>query len=240
MVTLDRDHRPIQDVTSKARHAGTIGRMARVMIVDDQALFRAGLAALLEGACDVEVVAQAGSAAEALSACARAKPDVVLMDMHMPGTDGAECTRQLLASHPSVRVIALTTFDDDDTVLAAIKAGAQGYLLKDVTAEDLVGAIQHVSRGQSAMDPGVLHKVLGELRRTANDTGSEPHGLSERELHVVVGLMDGKSNKEIGRELNIAEGTVKNHLTSIFTKLGVTDRTSAALRARDLGVGKRR
>ena len=214
--------------------------MVRVMIVDDQALFRAGLAALLEGADEVEVVAQVGSAAEALEAYPRARPDVVLMDMHMPGVSGAECTRQLLAVQPSVRVIALTTFDDDETVLAAIRAGAQGYLLKDVTAEALVGAVHDVARGQSAMDPGVLHKVLGELRRTAGDAVGEPHGLSERELHVLTGLMEGKSNKEIGHELRIAEGTVKNHLTSIFTKLGVTDRTSAALRARDLGVGKRR
>jgi DNA-binding NarL/FixJ family response regulator len=214
--------------------------MVRVMIVDDQALFRAGLAALLEGADAVEVVAQAGGAAEALGTFARARPDVVLMDMHMPGTNGAECTRQLLASHPGVRVIALTTFDDDETVLAAIKAGAQGYLLKDATADQLVGAIHSVASGQSAMDPGVLHKVLGELRRAAGEAGTEPHGLSERELHVLRGLMDGKSNKEIGHELSIAEGTVKNHLTSIFGKLGVTDRTSAALRARDLGLGKRR
>lgn len=214
--------------------------MVRVMIVDDQALFRAGLAALLEGASDVVVAAQVGSAAEALEAYARVRPDVVLMDMHMPGTSGADCTRHLLASHPNVRVIALTTFDDDETVLAAIKAGAQGYLLKDATAEELVGAIHDVAKGQSAMDPGVLHKVLGELRRTAGDASAEPHGLSERELHVLHGLMDGKSNKEIGHELNIAEGTVKNHVTNIFGKLGVTDRTSAALRARDLGVGKRR
>src|SRR5690349_488044 len=121
--------------------------MVRVMIVDDQALFRAGLSALLEGADGVEVVAQAKNAYEALASCERARPDVVLMDMHMPGTDGAECTRKLLAAHASVRVIALTTFDDDATVLAAIKAGAQGYLLKDVTAEDLVSAIHDVARG---------------------------------------------------------------------------------------------
>jgi DNA-binding NarL/FixJ family response regulator len=214
--------------------------MVRVMIVDDQALFRAGLSALLEGAPEIEVVAQAASANDALAACARARPDVVLMDMHMPSTDGAECTRKLLMANASLRVIALTTFDDDETVLAAIRAGAQGYLLKDVTADDLVGAIHDVASGKSAMDPGVLHKVLGELRRTAEGGGGEPHGLSERELHVLLGLMDGKSNKEIGRELAIAEGTVKNHLTSIFTKLGVTDRTSAALRARELGVGRRR
>jgi len=160
------------------------------MIVDDQALFRAGLSALLEGAQGVEVVALSSSASEALGACERTRPDVVLMDMHMPGTDGAQCTRELLAAHPGVRVIALTTFDDDETVLAAIRAGAQGYLLKDVTADALVSAIHNVALGKSSMDPGVLHKVLGELRRTAEGRG-EPHGLSERELHVLVGLMDG-------------------------------------------------
>ena len=217
--------------------------MVRVLIVDDQALFRAGLRALLDGHADVSVVAEAADAQLALRACERERPDVVLMDMRMPGVDGPQCTRMLLAAHPALRVIALTTFDDDETVMAAVKAGAVGYLLKDASGEELIDAIKRVAQGQSIVDPGVLGKVLGELRRVAVDGPTrvaERHGLSERELAVLLGVMSGHSNKEIAKALFIAEGTVKNHVTSIFTKLGVTDRTSAALRGRELGLDRKR
>jgi DNA-binding NarL/FixJ family response regulator len=215
----------------------------RVMIVDDQALFRAGLAALLDGSHaehEVRVIAQAHSGEAALSACAVDLPDVVLMDMRMPGMDGVECTRRLLERHPQLRILALSTFDDDETVLDAIRAGAVGYLLKDASADTLLDAVRRAAAGDSIVDPSVLTKVLGELRRISATAAVDPHGLSEREVAVLRGLMDGKSNKEIGSALHIAEGTVKNHLTSIFQKLGVTDRTSAAMRGRDLGLDRKR
>ena len=206
-----------------------------VLIVDDQALFRAGLKSLLEGPL-VRVVGEAASAEQALQCCERALPDVVLMDMRMPAVDGAECTRRLLCRHPEVRIIALSTFDDDQTVFAALRAGASGYLLKDASAEELVAAITCTARGGAAMNDDVLNKVLGEFRRvSAEAPQSPPCGLSARELQVLQLVAEGKSNKDIGRWLCLAEGTIKNHLTSIFEKLGVGDRTSAALRARDIG-----
>jgi DNA-binding NarL/FixJ family response regulator len=214
--------------------------MVRVVIVDDQALFRAGLVALLDGLTRIEVVAQAGNGTDAIAACAQHRPDVVLMDMRMPGMDGVECTRRLLAAQPALRILALSTFDDDETVLDAIRAGAVGYLLKDVSAQALVEAITRAAAGDSTVEPSVLTKVLGELRRVSTNPPTGPHGLSEREVAVLLGLMDGKSNKEIGNTLHIAEGTVKNHLTNIFQKLDVTDRTSAAMRGRDLGLDRKR
>lgn len=220
--------------------SGYAQAMVRVMIVDDQALFRAGLCALLDAPTGIEVVAQAGNGLDAIAACAQHRPDVVLMDMRMPGMDGVECTRRLLETQPQLRILALSTFDDDETVLAAIRAGAVGYLLKDVSAQALVEAITRAAAGDSTVDPGVLTKVLGELRRVSTEAAAGPHGLSEREVGVLLGLMDGKSNKEIGHALHIAEGTVKNHLTNIFHKLAVTDRTSAALRGRDLGLDRKR
>lgn len=213
----------------------TSSYVVRVFIVDDQSLFREGLASLLEGP-QVRIVGQASSAEEALSRCAEAAPEVVLMDMRMPGVDGAECTRRLLAHFPAVKVLALTTFDDDRTVFAALRAGAIGYLLKDASAELLTAAITAAAAGNATIAPAVLSKVLDEFRRIADTAPiSAPCGLSQREREVLQLVASGMSNKEIGRALYLAEGTVKNHLTHIFEKLGVQDRTSAALRAREMG-----
>ncbi|MFM2415512.1 MAG: hypothetical protein RL385_235 [Pseudomonadota bacterium] len=212
--------------------------MVRVLIVDDHVLFRAGLVALLRGHPEVAVVADAGSGEAALTLAARHTPEVVLMDMRMPGMDGPACTRELLARFPGMRVLALTTFDDDETVFAALRAGALGYLLKDMAPTLLVEAISRAARGESVVEPQVLSKVLGEFQRMSKpEHVPRAHGLSEREVAVLRVLTQGKSNKEIAQALHISEGTVKNHVTNVFEKLGVQDRTSAALRGRDLDLG---
>jgi DNA-binding NarL/FixJ family response regulator len=211
----------------------------RVLIADDQALFREGLRTLLGAHADLEVVAEAANGEEAVLMAGSYRPDVVLMDLRMPVLDGVAATRRLTAARAACRVIALTTFDDDETVFDALRAGAVGYLLKDVGSERLVEAIRATARGQSFLQPAIASKVLAEfnrLSRAAPEPAELPEGLSEREREVLRLLARGASNKEIAVQLDIAEGTVKNHVTSILGKLGVDDRTRAALRARDLGL----
>jgi DNA-binding NarL/FixJ family response regulator len=214
----------------------------RVLIADDQALFREGLRAVLTAA-GIDVVGEASNGAEAVALAAELAPDVVLMDLRMPVVDGAAATRRICATTQAggrpPRVIALTTFDDDDSVFDALRAGALGYLLKDTSSARLCEAIALAARGQSLLDPAVAAKLVGEFARTPpagkRDVAAEL-GLSERELAVLQRLARGAANKAIAAELGIAEGTVKNHVTSIFDKLAVTDRTQAALKARDLGL----
>ena len=213
--------------------------MIRVLIADDQALFREGLRTLLGAHADLEVVAEAANGEEAVLMAGSYRPDVVLMDLRMPVLDGVAATRRLAAARAACRVIALTTFDDDETVFDALRAGAVGYLLKDVGSERLVEAIRATARGQSFLQPAIASKVLAEfnrLSRAAPEPAELPEALSEREREVLRLLARGASNKEIAGQLDIAEGTVKNHVTSILGKLGVDDRTRAALRARDLGL----
>jgi len=210
----------------------------RVVIADDQALFREGLRAVLTAA-GVEVVGEAGNGAEAVALAGALAPDVVLMDLRMPVVDGATATRQIQALARPPRVIALTTFDDDDSVFEAVRAGALGYLLKDTSSARLCEAIELAARGQSLLDPAIAAKLVGEFARTppaGKPDVAAQLGLSERELAVLQRVARGAANKEIAAELRIAEGTVKNHVTSILDKLGVTDRTQAALKARALGL----
>jgi DNA-binding NarL/FixJ family response regulator len=213
----------------------------RVLLVDDQALFREALATLLALSPEVEVVGQAGDGAEAVAQCAQLKPDVVLMDLRMPGVDGIEATRRIAAAQPEVRVLVLTTFEEDAEVFAAIRAGAAGYLLKASPSEKLFEAIRAVARNESVLQPSVTAKVMAEFvrltppnARKAAPPLAEP--LSGRELAVLQALTDGLSNKEIAVRLGITGGTVKNHMTNVLGKLGVLDRTQAALRARELGL----
>jgi len=212
----------------------------RILLVDDQALFRESLALLLGVQPDLLVVGEAGNGEAALDLVASLRPHVVLMDLRMPILDGVAATRRVRAAHPNVQVIALTTFDDDADVLAALRAGAIGYLLKDVSGETLCAAVRAAARGQSLLPPAIATKVVAELTRLA-DTPSvqaqpQPHPLSEREVEIVRLLARGATNREIAAALVLAEGTVKNHLTNILGKLGARDRAQAALIARDLGI----
>ncbi|MFF5076344.1 response regulator [Actinoplanes sp. NPDC000266] len=209
--------------------------MTRVLIVDDQALFREALAVLLGVVDGLEVAGEAGNGDEALTQVARTSPDVVLMDLRMPVLDGIEATRRIRSAHPGTQVIALTTFDDDADVFAALRAGAVGYLLKDVSSERLVEAVRAAHRGESVLQPSVAAKVVATFARAAApQPPADP--LSDRETEVLRLLAEGRSNREIAAALFLAEGTVKNHVTNVLGKLGVRDRTQAALRARDLGL----
>ncbi|WP_374686106.1 response regulator [Promineifilum sp.] len=213
----------------------------RVLLVDDQALFREGLCTLLSLHEDIEVVGEAGDGQEALAAAVELRPDVVLMDLRMPVLDGVAATRRLREVAPASRVIVVTTFDDDEYVFEGLRAGAVGYLLKDVSSAKLVEAIRAAARGESFLQPSITAKVLAEFSRLEERAAPAPAAalvepLSEREIEILRLVAAGESNKEIAAQLYIAEGTVKNHVTNILGKLGVRDRTQAALRARELGV----
>jgi DNA-binding NarL/FixJ family response regulator len=219
---------------------GAVASKIRVLLVDDQALFREGLRTLLTLTPDVEVVGEAGDGEEAVHQVARLDPDVVLMDLKMPVLDGVEATRRLHEQRPDCRVIILTTFDDDEYVFEGLRAGAMGYLLKDTPSENLTEAIRAAARGESFLQPSVAAKVVAEFTRLAaaapRSVKELVEPLSERELEVLRKLAAGATNREIAESLVIAEGTVKNHVTNILGKLGVRDRTQAALKARDLGL----
>ena len=210
----------------------------RILLVDDQPLFREGLRTLLSVQPDLEVVGEAGNGEEAVRLAATLRPAVVLMDMRMPLLDGVAATRRLQAERPEARVIALTTFDDDEYVFEGLRAGAVGYLLKDAPSEKLCEAIRAAARGESFLQPSVAAKVVAEFARLSDQSKRYPialaEPLSERELEILYRVATGASNREIASALFITEGTVKNHITNILSKLGVRDRTQAALKAREL------
>ncbi len=212
----------------------------RVLLVDDQRLLREGLRILLELEPDLEIVGEAEEGQGALSAYAELRPQVVLMDVRMPGMDGVEATRRLRDRWPEARVIILTTFDDDEYVFEGLRAGACGYLLKDVSGRDLAAAIRTVAAGGVLIEPSVARKVVDEFARLAPPHRSAgeglPEPLSEREQEILVLLAQGLSNREISEHLVLAPGTVKNYVTTILQKLGARDRTQAALRAHELGL----
>jgi DNA-binding NarL/FixJ family response regulator len=212
----------------------------RVLLVDDQALFREGLRTLLSIYPDLDIVGETANGQEALQQAAGLHPDVVLMDLRMPVLDGVTTTRRLKESGSSSRVIILTTFDDDEYVFDGLRAGAVGYMLKDVSSEKLVEAIRATARGESFLQPSIAAKLVAEFARLDKVASSSQQQLveplSQRELEILTLVAGGASNKEIAAELFIAEGTVKNHVTNILSKLGVRDRTQAALKARELGL----
>jgi DNA-binding NarL/FixJ family response regulator len=213
----------------------------RVLVVDDQALFREALVALLAVQPGIEVVGEAADGREAVEAVGRLRPDVVLMDLRMPVLDGVGATRQLRADHPAVRVLALTTFDGDAEVFPALRAGAVGYLLKDATTQRLVEAVVAADRGESVLAPSVAAKLVARVAALPEPAAAAPpqplvDPLTERELEVLRHLAAGLSNREIARAVFLTEGTVKNHVTNILAKLGARDRTQAALRASALGL----
>ncbi|MGY1604976.1 response regulator [Geodermatophilus sp. SYSU D00815] len=201
--------------------------MIDVLLVDDHALMRAGLAGLISAAGDMRVVGTADNGARALEAVAAVAPDVVLMDLSMPVLDGVAATARITERHPEVAVLVLTSFSDRERVRDALDAGAVGYVLKDTDPADLLESIRSVARGDSPLDPRVARTVLRD-RRAASPAAD----LTEREQQVLALVGQGMANKQIARALGIREGTVKAHLTSVFQRIGVRDRTSAALWAR--------
>ena len=206
--------------------------MIRVLLAEDHNLVRAGLSDLLENVADFEVVGAAADGAEAIALASERRPDVVLMDLLMPGVDGIEATRRIVQAHPTVSVVVLTSFSDRARIIEALDAGAIGFLLKDAEPEELFRGIRAAARGESPLAPKAAREVLlarGERRGP---------GLTERELDVIGLVRAGLSNKLIARRLGISEKTVKAHLTSIFQRIGVTDRTQAALWAERHGVGR--
>ncbi len=213
----------------------------RLLLVDDQALFREGLRILLSVHDDLDIAGEAGNGKEAVELAADLKPDVILMDLRMPVLDGVEATRLVRQEHPQTAVIVLTTFDDDENVFEALRAGAAGYLLKDVSSEKLVEAIRAAARGESFLQPSVAAKVIAEFTRISGQP-TRPEAqplvepLSERELEILVIMASGATNREIAEQLYIAEGTVKNHVTNILSKLGARDRTQAVVKAQELGI----
>ena len=212
----------------------------RILLVDDQALFRESMHAFLNLQPEFQVVGEAGNGEQALLQASTLKPDVILMDVRMPGMDGVEATRRLRTVLPACRVIMLTTFDDDEYVFEALRDGAAGYLLKDTPAEKLFEAVRAAARGESFLQPSIAAKVVGEFSRLAKLRTEHPASsletLSHRELEILRLIAAGLSNREIAARLFITEGTVKNHVTEILGKLGVSNRTQAALKARDLGL----
>ncbi|MHA3770419.1 response regulator [Verrucomicrobiota bacterium sgz303538] len=212
----------------------------RILLADDQALFREGLRTLLSLDKSIEIVGEAANGAEAVDATRKLNPDLVLMDLRMPVMAGVEATRRLRDVVPNCRVLVLTTFHEDEEIFDALRAGACGYLLKDTPSEKLVEAIHAAVRGESVIEPSVAAKVVAEFTRLSSFRSVEADGpakqLSVRELDVLRQVARGRTNKEIASALHVTEGTVKNHLTNIFVRLGVLDRTQAALKARELGI----
>lgn len=213
----------------------------RVLLADDQALFREGLDTLLSIHKDIQVIGQAANGQEAVDFALKLRPDVILMDMQMPILNGVGATRRVTQSLPDCRVIVLTTFDDKETIFDALRAGAVGYLLKDVGSAQLADSIRRTAHGESILDPSVAAKVVAEFSRVSSlvtTTRSEvlPEPLSEREIEVLKLLTLGLSNQEIANRLFISAGTAKTHIHNLCGKLGVHNRTEAAMRARELGL----
>jgi DNA-binding NarL/FixJ family response regulator len=209
----------------------------RIVLVDDQTLVRQGIRSLLGLASDIAIVGEAGDGDEALGVIGREKPDVVLLDVRMPKKNGLDVLRELKAQGTLPPVILLTTFDDDEALLAAVRGGAKGYLLKDVSLEQLTEAIRAVAAGGTVIRPAVTERVLRGLEHMPRDFEalSPPDPLTKREIEVLRLMAGGYSNREIADALGTAEGTVKNHASSILSKLGVRDRTRAVLKALELG-----
>lgn len=209
----------------------------RVLVVDDQSMVRAGLRMLLADEPDIEVVAEAGNGREAIAAVARFHPDIVLMDIRMPVVDGLEASRRILADHDSVRVLVLTTFDLDEYVYEALRAGASGFVLKDDPPEQLIAAVRTIAAGDALLSPTVTRRVIQQftrLHRQAPPKAADT--LTSRELDVFRLITQGLSNAEIGQQLFISDTTVKTHVTRLLQKLGLRDRAQAIVLAYQSGL----
>jgi NarL family two-component system response regulator LiaR len=220
---------------SEEREGGSVESKIRVLVVDDHAIVRKGICALLATEQGIEVMGEAKEGEEAVCKTARLRPEVVLMDLVMPGMDGLEAIRRILADRPEVRILVLTSFAGDDKVFAAIRAGALGYLLKDSGPEELVQAIRQVHCGQSWLHPAIARRLLQELSHTSK-RASRAEALTEREVEVLRLVAKGQSNGDISRELAISEATVRTHVSNILAKLSLDSRTQAALYALREGI----
>ena len=215
----------------------------RVVIADDQALVRGGFRMILDAKDDVEVVGEAGEGGEAVALVERLRPDVVLMDVRMPVLDGIEATRRIVSSGAPTRIIMLTTYDIDEYVFGALRAGASGFLLKDVRPPDLVEGIRVVARGDALLAPSVTRRLLDRFAGALPDTTAPPADLSEltdRELEVLRLVALALSNAEIAARLHLSEATVKTHVSSVLRKLGLRDRVQAVVLAYDVGLARPR
>ncbi|HDH09945.1 MAG TPA: response regulator transcription factor [Chloroflexi bacterium] len=214
-----------------------MAKSIRILIADDHAIVRKGIRALLATEADIEVVGEAADGKEAVEKAERLHPDVILMDLVMPGMDGIEATRRITTRQPEIRILVLTSFAEDEKVFPALKAGALGYLLKDAGPEELVRAIRQVYCGESSLHPAIARKVLQELSRPPEQPPT-PEPLTERELEVLRLIAKGKSNREIAEELVISEATVRTHVSNILGKLQLASRTQAALYALREGIAE--
>jgi DNA-binding NarL/FixJ family response regulator len=208
----------------------------RVLIADDHPLFREGMRGRLDRMGDIAVVGEASNGDEAVRLSRELEPHVVLMDIKMPGLNGIEATRELLRANPRVGVLMLTMFEDDDSVFAAMRAGARGYLLKDSGGEGVVHAIRAVTSGEAVFGPGVAERIIGYFSVPRSAQRAFPE-LTEREEEILVLVAQGKSNQEIAAQLFVSVKTVRNHVSNILLKLQVADRAQAVIRARDAGIG---
>ncbi|BAZ48686.1 LuxR family two component transcriptional regulator [Nostoc sp. NIES-4103] len=201
--------------------------MISLLLVDDQNLFRQGLATMLSVEADLEIVGQASNGQEAIHAAKMLQPQVILMDVRMPMCDGVQATREIHQYYPWIRILVLTTFDDDEYILQSLQAGALGYLLKRTPAPEIAAAIRSVAQGYSQLGPTIAPKAFSQLKSLSSDR--LPNSLSKREVEVLKLVGEGKNNQEIALELYLSEGTVKNHVTQILSKLEMRDRIAAAL-----------
>ena len=210
----------------------------RVILADDHPMFREGLVAVLTSSSGIEVIAEAGTGEEAAELALGRQPDVVVMDVNMPGLNGIEATRRIVAESPHIGVLVLTMFDEDESVFQAMRAGARGYLLKGAERDDILHAVRAVASGNAIFGPALARRLIGYFG--SGRAGAVPFAdLTEREREVLELLARGRANAEIGRHLAISAKTVRNHVSNIFAKLQVTDRAQAIIRAREAGLGER-
>lgn len=210
--------------------------MTTVLLVDDQDLIRKGFTMILDAEDDIDVVGEASDGAEALRQVAALRPDVVLMDVQMPGVDGIEATRSIVAAHSDTRIVILTTFDDDQYLFDALNAGASGFLLKNCPADDLVNAIRLAAGGHSLLAPEVTERVIARSARSARAADPRLEGLTEREHDVLVAMAKGMSNAEIAQALFVSPATVKSHVSHVLAKLDARDRVQAVITAYESGL----
>lgn len=210
----------------------------RILIADDHTLFREGLVALLDSVPGMNVVATVKDGAQAIESAAKLQPDVILMDLQMPSVNGIEATRKIVETSPHIGIIMVTMFEDDDSVFAAMRAGARGYILKGADQDDMLRAIRAVARGEALFGPEIATRLMNYFATPKDTPPLAFPELTEREREILELIAQGKNNGEIANQLSISPKTVRNHVSNIFNKLQVTDRVQAALRAREAGMGE--